>query len=116
MIGYRKYRGLSIIGYLLIIACAAFLAYLAIVLAGDVAASGENTSLSIGMGYVVFLVIWIICAAIQIIPIAFGITGWVLTKRNNGFARPIFIVQTFLPLVMLGLTLLGGYLAYTLPV
>ena len=113
MIGYRKYRGLSIIGYLLIIACAAFLSYLAIAIAGDAAAGGENVSLSVGLGYAVFLVMWLISAAIQLIPIALGITGWVLTVKANGAPRLIFIIQTFLPLVMLGLTFLGGHLAYS---
>ncbi len=111
----RKYKGLAIVGYII---CAAVIAYLAIIVVSLIDSAvhpeGDNAQLGTAIGYVLFVVMALICAGIQIVPTALGITGWILTKKSGKTAL-MYIILTFLPLVSVGILWLAAYFGAYLP-
>ncbi len=93
----RKYKALAIIGYIICLAVAALLIY---TLFDGVIIPTINNPEGAGWGVVGFVLVWAMCAPVQVIPLVLGVIGWILTARANGKGAKRYKLLTFLPLIL----------------
>ncbi len=102
----RKYKALWIIGYLIMLIAAGFLAWAFY----DAIAVKIQTPDEIGWSLLGVLIVWIYSVFPLGISVILGIIGWALTAKSNGKGAKRYKLLTFLPILVAGISFLGIYL------